>query len=681
MYTFKINGTIVSDPLEWADFTETLEYDKQVNGILMKYNQKFTFVKDAYEYISNYLSNNGYCNRLPITVLYKCTDGTDEIVLDGYIFLSEAKFNRSKCTVEVEFEDNSFTSKIYANRGIKTYINADRSKNGTTITPATKISIGMANPFTAQVNYYFREGYDLKDVFRYLIDFMTDGTVGFVSDWYDNLPATERILVTTGSLIRLTGTNTKHDPPNISFQETFEEVKKKFNIAFAVEKDTSGNPRIRIEQFDYFKNNVNQSAIVYNIPELMESFDSDMFYAQVNIGSNAIPLPNIVSTQFALWPYPFVTFQKEDYFVQGECNTDEELNLVSDWVIDSNIIQGLTLTDTANTDYDAKNVFIQYNNSNMQAVLWNNIDYGINSFFPNRMYYNEIFTNALVADRFNLQGNLAKHIGTLGGLFQAEKTTAEALTTHTGAIGNITFSDVYNNLEYSDDSTPPNNDPAGYYNNTTYQFTAPLTGLYTFYQSWEFNVSQNDVHSDGAFPFPFYTYWWINYADCTFKKYDPSGTFIASFTESKLIGQGFSPTAIGTYQVESTNSIFLTTNEKVSVTAGLRGFYKFDPLNPYYGNQIKYNILGNGYYKLVTAQTGGGIYGQSKDPGNYYTSVYEFEQVLSESEWAAIKANPQNYIRFSMDSNQGQKGWLRKIERNKATGLTKFSLTSKFNNQ
>jgi hypothetical protein len=679
MYIFKINGTAVSDPLEWADFTETLEYDKQVNGILMKYNQKFTFVKDGYEYISNYLANNGYCNKLPITVLFKCTDGTYDIILDGFIFLSEAKFNRSKCTVEVEFEDNSFTSKIYANRGIKTYINADRSKNGTAITPATKISIGMANPFTSQINYYWREGYDLKEVFRYLIDFMTDGTVGFVSDWYDNLPVADKILVTTGSLIRLTGTNTKHDPPNISFQETFEEVRKKFNIAFAVEKDTSGNPQIRIENFDYFKDNVNQSTIVYNIPELIESFDSDMFYAQVNIGSNAIPLPNINIGQFALWPYPFVTFQKEEYFVQGECNTDEELNLVSDWVIDSNIIQGLTLTDTANTDYDAKNIFIQYDSSNMWATLWNTIDYGINNPYPNRMYYNEIFTNALVAGRFNLQGNISKNIGSPAPLFYATKVYPEALKSHTGTSIGQSFSDVYTDVEFANDSIAPAYDPGNNYDNTTYRFKAPISGLYSFYQSWTVFVSRSDIYNNGIMS---YAYWTLEYARCRFRKYSSTGVFLAEFADDQVYDlYNLNGSKTGLRKFESTNSMYLQAGEMVSVKITIDGSYTSSfPLIT--GKVIEYAISAqDGVFKLITSATGGGIYGQSKDPDNYYTSVYEFEQVLSESEWAAIKANPQNYIRFSMNSNQGQKGWLRKIERNKATGLTKFSLTSKFNNQ
>lgn len=673
MFKFKINGTTVTDPLEWADFTETLEYDSEVYGILMKYNQKFTFIKDGYEAISNALASNGYCQRLPLQVLYSCTGGPDEIVLDGFIFLTEAKFNRSKCTVEVEFEDNSYTGKIYANRLVNAFINSDRSKNGVTIVPATKFFITMFDPVGTIPNFT-RPVYDLKDTFRYLIDFMTDGAVGFVSDWLDNLDDDKHIAISSGSLFRYIASI--HEEPNISFQELFEEIRKKFNIAFALEKDSSGNPQIRIEEFDYFKNNVNQSISINNIPELMQSFDSDSFYSQVKIGSNAIPF---VLNKFALYPIPFITHQKESYFVQGECNTDEELNLVSDWIIDSNIIQGLTLSDILNTDYDKNHLFIQYTASTLSATKWNTID---NTIYPNRWYYNEIFTNALVADRFNLQGDIAKYLGVAVPLFAAGKTTASPTQTHIGISSSSSFGDVFTDLEYSDDSTPPFQDPGLNYNNTTYRFKAPATGLYTFYQSWSIEVTRNDITVTAPFGVNKYHGWKINFLDYNFRKYSVSGTFIADFGQSKILDLfKQAPTNVGIYSFNETQSIFLQANEQVSVKATIRGDYYTTTVPPVLNNVLEYNIAASGMFSLVTANTGGGIYGTSKDPNTYYTSIYEFEQVLTEAEWTAIRNNPQNYLRFSMDNNNGQKGWLRKMERNKATGLTKFTLVSNLENQ
>jgi len=669
MFTFKIDNTTVTDPLEWAEFTETLEYDQQFNGILMKYNQKFTFTNDGYDLISNYLTTNGYCNRLPLQVWYQCGSEIPTIVLDGFIFLTEAKFNRSKCTVEVEFEDNSYTSKIFGNRNIKTYVNAEESKNGVAITPATELIVFFFDPYQV-IQPFTRTGYDVKDVFRFLIDFMTDGTVGFVSDWYDNLPQSERVLLCSGTTLRYTAP--RRIPPNVSFQELFIEMHKKFNLVFAVEKDANGNPRIRIENYDYFKNTATQTVSITDIPELIESFDSDKFYAQVNIGSTTMPLPNLLGTQFALFPYPFVTFQKEEYYIQGECNTDEELDLVSSYVIDSNIIQGLTTSDTANTDYDNMNVFVQYDYLTNQADYWNDVDAPV--FSPQRIYYNKIFTNVEVAARFNVQGQLAKNLGPGTPVFRASKTIAEPSVTKVGSAILTQFGDTYIDLAYQDDSTPPNQDPGNDYSTVTYRYTAPQTALYTFEASYETNTTVNTQVGTN----PQNNYWYIGIQQILFRKYDTSGTLVQIVNgRYDVLFPGFAP-KVGVRPITGGNSIFLLAGESVAVQASVTGYYKTG-FPAVYGGTMTYNIQ-NGFFRLIAGSYGGGIIGQTKDPNNYFTSIYEFEQVLSEAEWTAIVNNPQNFMRFSMTSNPGQKGWLRKIERNKATGLTKFTLTSNFNN-
>lgn len=674
MFEFYINNTLVQEPMEWAEFSEILQYDDQVHGILMKYDKKFTFANSGYDVISNAFALNGYCQQLSLLVVYRCSDGSGETLLDGRIFLSEAKFNRSKCTVEVEFEDNSFTAKIFANRGVKAYVNADRSKNGVTITPAPKFALTMFDPAGVIANFQ-RDAYDLYDCFEYLIAFMTDGTVGFVSNYLSNLDDDKNIAVTSGTLLRLTAPIQYQ--PNISFIQLFDEVRKKLNIAFAVEKDNANNPVIRIENFDYFKDQQNQSATISNIPELIESLNSDYYFASIEMGGPTAPYKPL---QHSLPPIPFITHQDEDFPIQSECNTDETLNLKSEFLIDSNTIQGMITSDTANSDYDKLHAFIQYTKSTTTATKWNTID---NTIYPNKWYYNEIFTNAFVSANFNLQGDIAKYLGAAVATFEATKTLPSATMSYTSSALVTTFTDVFTDVEFANDSVPPGQDPGGNYDNTTYRYTASASGTYTFYQEWYWNIIVSPEYNNGG-PGCFRSrYWGYAYVTLRFNKYDAGGSLIQQSSQVILNNPPGIKLKPGLYPFSGTQTLFLNAGEQVSVEIEITAYYTETTTcaGPYiYGVPFSYNIADTGTFKLLTSNTGGGIYGQSKDGNKYYSSEFDFEQVLTEAEWSAIKNNPANFMQFSMTNANYKNGWLKKIERNKASGLTKFTLISNIDN-
>ena len=51
MFRFYLNNTLVTDALNWFDFTETIERDVVLKALLPKYDVSLTFTGDAYTLI------------------------------------------------------------------------------------------------------------------------------------------------------------------------------------------------------------------------------------------------------------------------------------------------------------------------------------------------------------------------------------------------------------------------------------------------------------------------------------------------------------------------------------------------------------------------------------------------------------------------------------------------------
>ena len=184
MFRFYFDGNEVENPINWDDFEENIVRDDTIKGLLPRYDIKLQFVGDAYNYLYSLKQQSGYCNLVDLRIDYKCGSNY-ETILNGYIFISDCKFNRNRCLVECPVTDDNFGARIYNNKNIKTELNTGKSKNGEDITVATEYEVEFFKPSDGTYYATKRKGVFIYDAFRYLIDFMTDGLVGFESDYLD----------------------------------------------------------------------------------------------------------------------------------------------------------------------------------------------------------------------------------------------------------------------------------------------------------------------------------------------------------------------------------------------------------------------------------------------------------------------------------------------------------------
>lgn len=245
---------VVETPIGWQDIVSTIKRVKEINSLFITTDAPLTFRDDGYDYLMTKY-NQSFTTSV-IVELQEYVAGTYQKFFEGKIFLKSAVIDREQCTIQVDIEDNSFYAKIDNNKSIEVFPFAEQTKNAASyptdsayylapcafeqielFDPNDGTSIGVHSP------PYSSAAYTVFNLFEYLISFMTDNTMGFVSPLFGVGGNYEGLVVTCGIVLRQanpadTGTTEqdfKDNFPKISFQQLFTEVNKKIQIGMYVD--------------------------------------------------------------------------------------------------------------------------------------------------------------------------------------------------------------------------------------------------------------------------------------------------------------------------------------------------------------------------------------------------------------------------------------------------------------
>lgn len=661
MFRFYLDNNLVEDATNWDDFSETIERDDQIKGLLPKYEVKLQFNSSGYKYLFEKLFTSGFCQLVELRVDYACSGNNYKPILNGYIFLTECKFNLNKCTVDCEVEDNNYGARIYRNKSIKVYLDSNKTKNGEDLTTCSFKSSQFFTPTTGTYSGATRKLYELKDAFRFLIEFMTDNQVGFESDYFFDERELRNLTLVSGEGIR--------DPsgalaPFISFEELFKEVNKKYPIAFTIIQGSDGRPTMKIEDEAYFFNQTN-SIQIDNIEDLRQSFDNEVLYSSVRFGGTTATI-NPAIHHFGY--IRFLSFREEQYFMQGSCNIDKTLDLYGDFICDSNIIEEIFVTGTSNDSYDENVFFVHTDGTN--ASKTDNPTTGATPY-----YYNGTLTNDQVSDRYNYNGSLALFLsGAIIG-FRASKNVNQAYGafTFTGSAtcpatttSPAVAPGVY--VLYQDDTTSPNFDTAGNYSTGLSRYTASVAGEYVF----ETNINYSTTKLSSTFAMNMYHKTYVE-----FRRFNSGGTLMQS-------SQNTNPNTGGFYNGQGIFNIYhnclftLDVGDYVQVAF----WFEYAPVNCGIDSSIIMTLnasITNTFFRTLSSPTAGGVY-QEENTNPYRTSKFEFERPLSFEEYETLKSDLSKSVIFNHKPLTNKTGWLRKTIRNYATGTTTWELISNITN-
>lgn len=313
------------------------------------------------------------------------------------MFLGTLKHSNSihlptRCQIKCKIYDNSYSAMIMERKDNKFFLNLNKSVDNTAIAPCTSTSINIFG----QLGFNAKKivAFEVFEVFKYLIRLLTNDKVQVVSDLFTTGVFVNKYAVTTGAMLRFGANggavsnsfNNTYLIPELSYKDLFIELRKCFRIYSAIEYDSVGNAILRIENENYFF----KSNTIFNIDEipldLEENFILDDIYSEIVIGStNATPNETYYVPNIRLYAW-----QQETYNNCTNCTMQNELNLVNDWIIDSNLI----LEAINGVDAWDKNLFIiELQDLNNAKKYQEGVDVLPNIEGNANFYYNESLNN------------------------------------------------------------------------------------------------------------------------------------------------------------------------------------------------------------------------------------------------------------------------------------------------
>ncbi len=384
---FTLNGQQIPAPISWQELNYRSYFSKELNGYLDEFDGEVGFINDQYNYLRELLFSDT-CAVVDFSVI----DGRE---YRGKLFLNDATWNLDERKVMCQIITDSYLSVLDNNKAIQANLGVAKSKNGTDISAWVNVQTDLTyTPHDITINTATpanRKGVRVYDAFAFLMRFMSDGAIGFASDFFfpddainSNRPRIPTLV--TGKSIR---TDVDQTIPLISFEELYTDLQKLYNLAFAIEGQ-AGSYVLRIEPVYYFKG-ANLSYSFINVKGMVQSSDSSSFYDRVILGND------LGDGEFNFYPKrSFYSWSKEEYHLGGICNNDVTLDLsLQTLLTDTNDVMACLPFGVGNPQSVAAPS--SATDDNIYLVLFDINNYSLNyvsELNPDERYYNGRITNA-----------------------------------------------------------------------------------------------------------------------------------------------------------------------------------------------------------------------------------------------------------------------------------------------
>ena len=389
-YRLFLDGTEYFDlPPELLSFEKTIIREGGINNdeqiLRTKTELDYTFYGDCFNYMCG-LKQNGLCAMIEVEIWYKCGNSW-RVIFYGLISLVTVITDVKKCLIRAKIRDNSFSGLIREKANQKVWLSATKSADGTPIASCTKRTVKFfyndisTPPPVLTFTAIDRDVYDVYEVFKFLVKYYTNDTVTCKSDYFTTGSGFQKYAIAMGGMIANGNTWTYRYSlvrmmiPQLNLNDFFKEIRKKLHIYMAVETDSAGNVFLRIEPETYFFNQTNVLTIP-DIPlDLVETIDTSQVLSSISVGSKDTKVDD--GNYYTFAEVFLQGWIEENFNNCSTCIEENNLNLVSDYIIDSNVIlYTQSNPDTASNTVNGDRIFLIETDDTIQEALWylDNVD-------------------------------------------------------------------------------------------------------------------------------------------------------------------------------------------------------------------------------------------------------------------------------------------------------------------
>jgi len=648
IFRHTLAGQQVAEPIDWSSFSGEVLRDYRTRTISQGYPTSARFGSDGHAILrALWLSND--CQVVPYQVDEQC-GGVWYTVMRANIIVADCVFNLTKCEAQSSLVDDGIGARIANNRRIPIRYSAEKTKNSDALPPVPERLVEVFDCADTDPNAYLataRRMLDWFDAMTHAVRYITDDNVSVVSAWYAALPDEEKWAITTGFQLRTADATQRGLYMEYTFDELFFELAKKYDLWMFVTRDANGDPVVNIEP----ESDTRLAAIAIEhrgVEDLEQDVFGDLLYASVAVGSDD-GLPNLDAVE----SLPFLVLighSKERFHFEGVCNTDAELDLVSQWSIDTNLIER---TIGGNTDADDDIFLVQYDPTTLLSTKGDD--------YTPSFQYNPALLNFRVLGRYNLPASISVATADpdqlLGSVTQ--------VTVSPVSVGNISAPPTGVLQAFIAPSAQANfsavvSDPGGNFQLNPGRYTAPVQGFYSFAFDYRFVLSFVQVNSFIVVPFIEWTR--KDAADAII------GTpqQVVSLTPPINVNVGPIPISgggIGPFSAQSLFGVVLNPGDYVEARFGWRIVSGVGAS----GNQIVgVSLMPDGWTLEATGVPGGGTI---ESDSNLARSIrYQWNRHITTEDWAAITADPRLTVAVSPYATGLREGVALRITRTMGNG-------------
>lgn len=389
---FYLDGNEYDSPENWRDINVEISLDNTSQIVAIDYTTELVWHGSAYSYLYDKALNDN-CGLVNVRVDVDSDNETH--VVNGVLFLSGITFNETKAIATGKIEDDAYSARIQNNTSTEVFFGSLTTKNGVGLN-YVPVSRSVFKPSDGSYYVDYVQGITPFRAFEYLIDWMTDKTVEFKSDYFET-GVGSNYLITTPQNLQTLGQNIAH--PTFSFRQLYNTMRALFNIGMGFQQLPNAfgqlTPTVVIEQLDFFRND-NQQVIIDDVHTTELSFVQDLLFGRIQIGGEITQYyscdngnTNCNASTNVFW----FGFDSEVYPISGTCNRDTALDLTVDskFVIDANTIQDIIEFDSQ--AHNKKAILIEMFSGSLLASVSDPLDIG-------QRWYNGALTNHNVLNRY-----------------------------------------------------------------------------------------------------------------------------------------------------------------------------------------------------------------------------------------------------------------------------------------
>ncbi len=720
-----INDNALTTSIVRNPQTGVLLITQEAELVYANNNNLDPFTISGYDYL-NQLFDSGICSECRVRIDDKISPTETIVVYVGVIKVPDIKKDLQKQTISTKVVDNSFYSYINNNRSIEIDPKSNVSKSRIAIDPCPVYECDMFDSATFDYGapfgflYY---GHKISDLFRYLLTFITDNKVGFKSDYIESPNNGIHLFLFDGG--SLAEPNTQPEMV-ISFDKLFKEVFKAQNISYYIDASDKENPIVRMEESEFFFKK-NTSISFTDIKEMKVRVDGSKLFGTVKVGSTKTISGSAPHLTFSEGTSYF-GWKQETYSPIGQCNTDQELDLVNEFPISSNMINNQVV---GATDSNFEELFMVQmggvDTTTLEAQAVGFSYFGVS--LPK--YYNLGLNNVNKLQRHgnNFQTTLVNTQQMNGDGFRASLGSEELIGIQSSPGNPVNFPSFTQNfitngvtivpIEYADEFGGQNYDSNGNYTNAganAGQYLVPIPGDYSFSASAIIEVvnlkscvSVGGLAGGATLTVP------ASVPGLTSGNYSGASVYygvgvrvsVEAYSDNTLATLIASQEVLGNTLQNGSITINCTlvanlTSGNVVVVKIETYFYRYISgflfnigsgqlsfydgimlLNwstdcSYTASEPKVEVyLGEDSYFECNGTPEGGATVASNNPDTYPNQIYEFEYPISTTDFELLKSNPIGSFDFEKDGIT-RTGWIGSLKRNDKTGLSQLQLlTSK----